>query len=180
MAGQQNDAYVLGVGMTQFIKPRGQRQYPELGFEAGVKAMIDAGITYDDVQAGIACYCYGGSTCGERVFYQFGMTSIPIYNTRNACATGSAGLQLARTLVKSGSADCVLVVGFEQMVPGPLTGNDDGRPSPVELSVEMMRKHYGKHGTPQNAQFFANAGREYMEKYFLHRYHFSAARTDVV
>jgi len=151
--------------MTQFIKPRGQRQYPELGFEAGVKAMVDAGITYDDVQAGIACYCYGGSTCGERVFYHFGMTSIPIYNTRNACATGSAGLQLARTLVKSGTVDCVLVVGFEQMVAGPLTGADDGRPSPVELSVDLMRKNYGKHSTPQNAQFFANAGREYMEKY---------------
>lgn len=115
MAGGQGDAYVLGVGMTQFIKPRGQRQYPELGFEAGIKAMIDAGITYDDVQAGIACYCNGGSTCGERVFYQFGMTSIPIYNTRNACATGSAGLHMARTLVKSGALDCVLVIGFEQM-----------------------------------------------------------------
>lgn len=32
----------IGVGMTKFIKPRGKVDYPELGFEAGVKAMLDA------------------------------------------------------------------------------------------------------------------------------------------
>lgn len=116
----QTDAYVLGVGLTPFIKPRRQRMYPELGFEAGVKAMLDAQINYDDVEAGIACYCYGDTTSGQRIMYQFGMTSIPIYNTNNACATGSTGLHLARTLVKNGAADCVLVVGFEQMNPGSI------------------------------------------------------------
>lgn len=74
--------YVLGVGMTKFIKPRGKVDYTELGFEAGVKAMLDAHINYDDVEQGVACYCYGDSTCGQRVFYQFGMTQIPIYNVR--------------------------------------------------------------------------------------------------
>lgn len=116
----QTDAYVLGVGLTPFIKPRRQRMYPELGFEAGVKAMLDAQINYDDVEAGIACYCYGDTTSGQRIMYQFGMTSIPIYNTNNACATGSTGLHLARTLVRNGAADCVLVIGFEQMNPGSI------------------------------------------------------------
>ena len=87
----QTDAYVLGVGMTPFIKPRKQRMYPELGFEAGVKAMLDAQINYDDVDMGVACYCYGDSTCGQRVFYQFGQTSIPIWNVNNNCSTGSTG-----------------------------------------------------------------------------------------
>jgi hypothetical protein len=54
----QTDAYVLGVGMTPFIKPRKQRMYPELGFEAGVKAMLDAQINYDEVETAVACYCY--------------------------------------------------------------------------------------------------------------------------
>lgn len=71
MSGLQ-PVYVLGVGLTKFIKPRGQVDYPEMGFEAGVKAMLDAGITYDDVDLGVACYVYGDSTCGQRVFYQFG------------------------------------------------------------------------------------------------------------
>lgn len=68
----QQNVYVVGVGMTPFIKPRGKVDYPEMGFEAGVKALADAGITYDQVEQGVACYCYGDSTCGQRVFYQFG------------------------------------------------------------------------------------------------------------
>lgn len=46
----QTDAYVLGVGMSQFLKPRGARMYTELGYEAGVKALLDAQINYDDVE----------------------------------------------------------------------------------------------------------------------------------
>jgi sterol carrier protein 2 len=45
MARGTTNAYVLGVGLTQFIKPRRTREYPELGFEAGAKAMLDAKIT---------------------------------------------------------------------------------------------------------------------------------------
>ncbi|KAM0706643.1 hypothetical protein Q7P35_005971 [Cladosporium inversicolor] len=181
----QTDAYVLGVGMTPFIKPRKQRMYPELGFEAGVKAMLDAQVNYDDVETAVACYCYvrakalltsnslklladidqGDTTSGQRVFYQFGMTGIPVYNTNNACATGSAGLHLARTLVKNGAADCVLVVGFEQMNPGSIKSVWSDRPSPMGLATELMEETRGKFDTPRNAQYFANAGREYMEKY---------------
>ncbi|KAL4769604.1 thiolase-like protein [Aspergillus nidulans var. acristatus] len=157
--------YVLGVGMTQFLKPRRIREYPELGYEAGIKAMQDAKITYDDVEAGIACYCYGDTTSGQRIFYQFGQTSIPIYNTNNACATGSAGLHLARTMVKNGGADCVLVIGFEQMRPGSIKSVWDDRPSSVGPSTALMEKTHGKHNSPRNAQYFANAGVEYMKKY---------------
>jgi sterol carrier protein 2 len=107
----------------------------------------------------------GDTTSGQRIFYQFGMTSIPIYNTNNACATGSTGLHLARTLVKNGAADCVLVVGFEQMNPGSIKSVWDDRPSPMGLSTDLMEETRGKHGSPRNAQYFANAGREYMEKY---------------
>ncbi|KIV79599.1 hypothetical protein PV11_07150 [Exophiala sideris] len=160
-----NNAYVLGVGVTKFIKPRQLRTYPELGFEAGTKALLDAHITYDDVQTGVACYCYGDTTSGQRVFYQFGMTNIPIYNTNNACATGSTGLQLARTLVRSGIVDVVMVVGFETMKPGSIKSIWDDRPSPMGLGTALMEETHGKHGSPRNAQFFANAGTEYMEKY---------------
>jgi sterol carrier protein 2 len=41
MAPKNNiPAYVLGVGLTKFIKPRNERMYPEMGYEAGVKAML--------------------------------------------------------------------------------------------------------------------------------------------
>jgi hypothetical protein len=63
--------------------------YSELGHKAGIKALLDAQINYDGAEIGVACYCYGDTTSGQRIFYQFGMSSIPIYNTNNACATGS-------------------------------------------------------------------------------------------
>jgi sterol carrier protein 2 len=157
--------YVLGVGMTKFIKPRGKVDYTELGFEAGIKAMLDAHINYDDVDQGVACYCYGDSTCGQRVFYQFGMTQIPIYNVNNNCSTGSTGLHLARNVISHGGADCILVVGFEKMMPGSLQSFWNDRSNPTGTSGEMMRVTRGVTNAPGAAQMFGNAGREYMEKY---------------
>nr|POF17499.1 non-specific lipid-transfer protein [Quercus suber] len=152
-----SNAYVLGVGMTQFIKPRKERMYTEMGYEAGVKAMLDAQINYDEVDMGVACYCFGDTTSGQRIFYQFGMSTIPIYNTNNACATGSTGLHMARTLVRSGAADCVMVIGFEQMSPGAISSVWSDRPSPMGLSTDMMEDTYGKHKSPRNAQYGARA-----------------------
>jgi sterol carrier protein 2 len=158
-------AYVLGVGMTKFIKPRGKVDYTELGFEAGIKAMLDAHISYDEVDQGVACYCYGDSTCGQRVFYQFGMTQIPIYNVNNNCSTGSTGLNMARQMISYGAADCILVVGFEKMNPGSLQTYFNDRANPTGTSGEMMKITRGVTNAPGAAQMFGNAGREYMEKF---------------
>ncbi|KAJ5714961.1 Thiolase-like subgroup [Penicillium malachiteum] len=162
---QPGPAYILGVGMTKFIKPRGKVDYNELGYEAGIKAMLDAHITYDNVDQGVACYVYGDSTCGQRVFYQFGLTQIPIYNVNNNCSTGSTGLAMGRTMVSHGAADCVLVVGFEKMNPGSLQSVYNDRTGPTTLFGTMMAETRGVTNAPGAAQMFGNAGREYMEKY---------------
>jgi len=166
MAPKQKDpVYVLGVGMTKFIKPRGKVDYTELGFEAGVKAMLDAQVNYDDIDMGVACYCYGDSTCGQRVFYQFGQTSIPIWNVNNNCSTGSTGLYLGRNMIAGGQADAVLVVGFEKMNPGSLQSYFQDRANPTGTFGEMMKATRGITNAPGAAQMFGNAGREYKEKY---------------
>ncbi|KAJ5149385.1 Non-specific lipid-transfer protein [Penicillium atrosanguineum] len=146
---QVSNAYVLGVGMTKFIKPRGKVDYNELGYEAGIKAMLDAKISYDDVDQGVACYVYGDSTCGQRVFYQFGLTNIPIYNVNNNCSTGSTGLAMGRTMVAHGAADCVLVVGFEKMNPGSLQSMYNDRANPTGLFGMMMAETRGITNAPR-------------------------------
>ncbi|RVX74796.1 hypothetical protein B0A52_01073 [Exophiala mesophila] len=161
----QMPAYVLGVGLTKFVKPRGKVDYNELGYEAGIKAMLDAHINYDDVDMGVACYCYGDSTCGQRVFYQFGMTGIPIYNQNNNCATASTGLAMARNSVAYGAADCVLVVGFEKMNPGSLASFWKDRTDPLERSVAISNSIRPPSKAPFAAQLFANAAQEYIDKY---------------
>ena len=160
----QMPAYVLGVGLTKFVKPRGKVDYNELGYEAGIKAMLDAHINYDDVDMGVACYCYGDSTCGQRVFYQFGMTGIPIYNQNNNCATASTGLAMARNSVAYGAADCVLVVGFEKMNPGSLASFWKDRTDPLERSVAISNSIRPPSKAPFAAQLFANAAQEYIDK----------------
>ncbi|KAI9731744.1 MAG: hypothetical protein M1834_004533 [Cirrosporium novae-zelandiae] len=161
----RSPCYVLGVGMTKFIKPRGKVDYTELGFEAGVKAMLDAHINYDDVEQGVACYCYGDSTCGQRVFYQFGMTQIPIYNVNNNCSTGSTGLHIGRNMISHGAADCVLVIGFEKMNPGSLQSFWKDRANPTGTTNLMLKATRGVTNAPGAAQLFGNAGREYIERF---------------
>ncbi|KAF8242241.1 thiolase-like protein [Wilcoxina mikolae CBS 423.85] len=166
MSSSGSPAYVVGVGLTKFIKPRGQVDYPEMGFEAGVKALSDADINYDEVDQGVACYAYGDSTCGQRVFYQFGMTGIPIYNVNNNCSTGSTGLFMARQLCASGTANVVLVVGFEKMFPGSLQTFFKDRTNPLDKTFKVMSSTRGiDPKVPGAAQLFGNAGREYIEKY---------------
>ncbi|KAJ4308998.1 hypothetical protein N0V94_009127 [Neodidymelliopsis sp. IMI 364377] len=165
MPTQKQPVYVLGVGMTKFIKPRGKVDYPELGFEAGIKALLDAHINYDDVDQAIACYCYGDSTCGQRVFYQFGMTGIPIYNVNNNCSTGSTGLYMGRNMIAHGAADCVMVVGFEKMFPGSLQSFFQDRTNPTATTNLVLKETRGVTNAPGAAQLFGNAGREHMEKY---------------
>ena len=94
------------------------------------------------------------------------MTQIPIYNVNNNCSTGSNGIFLARQLIGHGAANCILVIGFEKMAPGSLKSNWDDRTPPNDRTVEMMRQTRGYDTKiPRAPQTFANAGREYMDKY---------------
>ncbi|TQJ87782.1 lipid-transfer protein [Streptomyces sp. SLBN-31] len=162
-------AYVAGVGMTRFEKPETRDwQYWDMVREAGSAALADAGVTYEDVEQVPVGYCFQPSTAGQRAAYELGLTGVPVYNVNNNCATGSTALMLARQLVRGGSADCVLALGFEKMKRGALGGGADGG----DFSTSPVARHYGvmaaRHGfemTPPTAQIFGDAAREHMEKY---------------
>jgi sterol carrier protein 2 len=92
------------------------------------------------------------------------MTKIPIYNVNNNCSTGSTGLAMARDIISHGGADCMLVVGFEKMMPGSLQSFFNDREPAVGTTAKMMAATRGITNAPGAAQMFGNAGREYMEK----------------
>jgi len=177
MAKISNDpCYVLGVEMTEFIKPRRKIDYTELGYEADIKASLDVHINYDQVEQGIACYAFGDGTCGQRVFYPFGMTEILIFNLNNACATRSTSLYLGRAAFSSGTANCVFVVGFENMNPGSTTFGFNDRASSIGTTTQMMKETRGLSKAPEAAQIVGNPRSEYIEsKYFV-----SYTRVDAV
>jgi acetyl-CoA acetyltransferase len=158
--------YVIGVGMTKFEKP-GSRDwdYPDMGREAGQNALADAGISYTEIDTAFLAYCYGDSTSGQRALYELGLSGIPAVNVNNNCSTGSSALYLARRFVQGGLADCVLAIGFEKMERGSLGAKFNDRTLPMDNHFRDMKRRRGIAKAPIAPQMFANAGREYMERY---------------
>ncbi|KAK7601280.1 hypothetical protein V9T40_008721 [Parthenolecanium corni] len=167
MVQQSRRVFVVGVGMTKFEKP-GRREnfdYPDMVKEAVTKALKDAKITINQVNQATVGYVYGDSTCGQRALYEIGMTGIPIFNVNNNCSTGSSALLLAKQILDSGNAECVLAVGFEKMERGSLTPKYMDRTNPLDKHVETMAEVSGIDGAPIAAQMFSRAGEEHMKKY---------------
>jgi acetyl-CoA acetyltransferase len=158
--------FVIGVGMTKFEKPGSKDwDYPDMGREAGEKALADAGIPYEKVEQAAVGYCYGDSTTGQRALYELGLTGIPAVNLNNNCSTGSSALWMARNFVAGGLADCALALGFEKMEKGSLGIKYDDRTVPMDRHFETMVEKRGFAPSPPAPQMFGNAGREYMERY---------------
>ncbi|BFT64044.1 thiolase C-terminal domain-containing protein [Pseudomonas moorei] len=168
---------VAGVGMIPFRKPSESPTYVQMGAEAVRRALADAGIDYKLVQEAYAGYVYGDSTCGQTVLYEVGMTGIPVVNVNNNCSTGSTALYLARKAIESGSVDCVLAVGFEQMQAGALKSHWDDRPPTRERFLPILRGLTADmDGMAQAIRTFGGAGREYIQKYGIKMETFAAVR----
>ncbi len=158
--------FVVGVGMSKFEKP-GARDwdYPDMAREAGTRALEDAGIPFGAVEQAVVGYCYGDSTCGERAFYELGLSGIPIYNVNNNCSTGSTALFMAKQLVEGGLADCTMALGFEKMEKGSLGVKYTDRTNPMDKHFKLMVELRGFAQAPGAPQMFGNAGIEHTEKY---------------
>lgn len=159
------DVLVAGVGMIPFSKPGAHAPYPEMAAVATRAALADAGIGYDDVQQAYVGYVYGDSTSGQRALYDVGMTGIPIVNVNNNCSTGSTALFLARQVVASGAADCVLALGFEHMSPGALGEVFRDRPSPFERFENAASDLVGDVDVPLALRYFGGAGLAHMREF---------------
>ncbi|HEY5856322.1 MAG TPA: lipid-transfer protein [Aldersonia sp.] len=161
-----NQARIAGVGMVPFTTPSKAQTYDVMGEQAAKAALADAGISYDRVQQAFASYIYGDSCSGQKALYRVGLTGIPIINVNNNCGSGSTALFLARQLVESGAADCVLAVGFEQMQRGKLVQHWIDRPTPFVEFDGLVEEIQGVDPVaPMAAQYFGGAGREYAERY---------------
>ncbi|EJD04477.1 thiolase-like protein [Fomitiporia mediterranea MF3/22] len=160
--------FIVGIGCTAFIKPRGLRTTEDMGLEAATKALLDVGVTYDSVEAAYVGFCYGDSTSGQRALYNLGLTGIPITNVNNNCSTGSTALYNAANLIRGSQADCVLALGFERMSPGSLSTNWKDRTPPMEpfqMATEVAEESLGKNHGPRPPRMFANGAVEYFKKY---------------
>lgn len=161
-----SDVFVAGVGMIPFTKPGKSGNYSDMGEQAARIALADAGVDYSLVQQAFVGYVYGDSTSGQAALYGIGQSGIPIVNVNNNCSTGSSALFLARQAVASGTVDCALALGFEQMVPGALGSVYSDRPDPLARFAAVRDRVQGAdQSAPMAAQFFGGAGQAYVEEY---------------
>ena len=106
--------------MTQFGKHL-EKGLRDLGREACWRAIKDAGIRPDQIQAGFCGNALGGylqreNGIGQSVLWQVGIKGIPIINIENACASGSSAFREAWIGVASGLYDVVIAFGVEKTV----------------------------------------------------------------
>ena len=150
-----SDVYVLGVDMIKFGRFP-DRTVPDLGSEAALLALDDAGLTIDNMEA---FYCgnlgQANAMVGQRILQEIGQTGIPVVNCSNACATGATAFREAWTSIKAGLYDVVLAVGVEQMGTGLLGGAGGGKGIPKE----------GLLGSGTMPAVFAEAGMEHSRQY---------------
>lgn len=114
------DAYIIGAGMTVFGK-HSDRSLRDLGGEACMSAIHDAGINPKEIEAGfcgnaLGSVLQGETGVGQNVFWEVGINGIPVINVENACATGATALHQAWQAVTGGFYDMVIVVGVEKAV----------------------------------------------------------------
>jgi len=114
------DVYIIGAGMTQFGKHL-ERSLRDLGREACLEAIKDAGIEPEQIQAGycgnaLAPAIQGETGVGQNVFWEVGIKGIPIVNMENACASGSTALREGWMAVAGGFYDIAIVAGVEKSV----------------------------------------------------------------
>lgn len=162
-----NKVFVVGVGMTKFLKPGAHSfSYIDLGAQAVNRALLDSSIKYDKIEQAFVGYVYQSSCAGQRVLYEVGMTGIPIINVNNNCATGSTAFYLAFNAVRSGSSDCALALGFDQMKKGPLPMDLTEKTHPVYKYAEpLINENKFNPKIPSAPQLFGAAGAEHMQKY---------------
>jgi acetyl-CoA acetyltransferase len=151
-----SDVYVIGIDMIRFGRFP-EKSVPELGAEAALLALDDAGLSIRDMQA---LYCgnlmQASGMVGQRILQEIGQTGIPVTNSANACATGATAFREGWTAIRAGLYDLVLVVGVEQLgKAGLLGGGGGGRGIPKE----------GLLGSLTMPAVFAEAGMEHSRRY---------------
>ena len=152
------NVYILGTGMLKFGRYP-DKTVPELGADAALIALKDAGVAMKDVEMFACGNLYqANAMVGQRILQQIGQTGIPVVNVSNACATGSTAFREAYMGVASGLYDVTMAVGVEQMGKQGLLGGGGGGSDPAYATE-------GRLGSGLMPAVFGQAGVEHMRKY---------------
>jgi len=143
---------ILGVGLHPFGR-FGDKSFVEMGQEAALLALQDAGLSWRDIQAAYLSRVYLPAFSGARILKPLGATGIPICDIEAACASGGVALRQAVLSIASGEYDTVMVLGAEKMPRGFM----DPSISYAQWQIEM--------GMDINPSYWAIRARRHMHEY---------------
>lgn len=119
MVRLMRDVAIIGYGQTKFGE-LWESSFRDIIVEAGVKAIVDANIDGEDLDAMYVGNMSGGLFVGQEHISSLiadyaGLNPIPCTRVEAACASGSLALRSAYLSVASGHHDIVLAGGVEKM-----------------------------------------------------------------
>ncbi|MFN8019582.1 MAG: thiolase family protein [Acidimicrobiales bacterium] len=166
---KHDDIWILGINMTKFGK-HPDKDSVDLGAEAALAALADAGVAMSDVDVVAAGNLLGGpGGFGQTLQKQIGQFGVPVYNVQNACATGATALRTAIMAIKAGEAEIGLAVGVEKLSgAGLLMGGsrkedaDTWTPSGRQGAIAATD---GRIGTVTMPGTFAQIGMQYLHEH---------------
>jgi acetyl-CoA acetyltransferase len=144
------EVYILGVGLHPFGR-FGDKDVIEIGREAVINAISDAGLPWQQVGAAYCGTVFAGPMAGNKVLARVGLTGIPITNVENACASGGSALRAAYQSIAGGFCNVALAFGMEKMPRGFIAGNANDWFAVMGLAV--------------NPQYFALKARWHMANF---------------
>ena len=164
-----DDIFILGITMTKFGK-HPDLDTVDLGAQAAMAALADAGVTMADIGIVAAGNLLGRPDIGQQIQKQIGQTGVPVYNVANACATGATALRTAIMAVKAGECDMGLAVGVEKLAGAGLLGGggkakSDGHKWEPSGRFGAVAPVDGRIGTEAMPGTFAQVGMEYLHEH---------------
>jgi acetyl-CoA acetyltransferase len=148
-----NDVAIIGVGLHPFGR-FGAKSAIDMGADAIVAALDDAGIGWPDVQ-----FAFGGSlevTNPDAVTRLVGLTGIPFTDVFNACATAASSIQLTADTIRLGKYDIGLAVGMDKHPRGAFT---------AEPAILGLPDWYRETGQFLTTKFFGMKANRYMHEH---------------
>jgi acetyl-CoA C-acetyltransferase len=147
------DVGIIGAGIYPFGRHPGVTGL-QMAVAAARAALADAGVSWPEID-----FAAGGSDAAgnaDTSVAMLGLTGVPFVNVRNGCATGGSALTVAHAMLRAGSADLALVVGFDKHPPGAFN------PEPEDWG---LGRWYGETGLMLTTQFFAMKIQRYMSEH---------------
>lgn len=144
------DVAIIGTGLHPFGR-YGAKSALQMGEDAVVAALADAGVQWPDVQA-----LYAGSMevkNPEAIVGLLGLTGVPGRAVFTGCATGATSLFAAANAIRLGQADVAIAVGLDKHSRGAFSDHP---------SVSGLPDWYGELGLFLTTHFFGMKIQRYM------------------